>query len=114
MEQLAQLHALTFVLAGGLAHRQSRFGLFRLAQVLFPYMEQRGKGVLPQADLRTNAALMVLESAALRRQQLRLRDAPAWCFVNLPMDASSSSEIRARGDWRRSPSWEWRSSSAGC
>ncbi|NDR58427.1 nicotinate-nucleotide adenylyltransferase [Aliiruegeria sabulilitoris] len=24
---------------------------------------------------------------------------PAWCFVNVPMKAISSSEIRARGDW---------------
>ena len=25
--------------------------------------------------------------------------APAWCFVNLPMSAQSSSAIRARGEW---------------
>lgn len=25
--------------------------------------------------------------------------APAWCFVNVPMNAQSSTEIRARGDW---------------
>lgn len=25
--------------------------------------------------------------------------APAWCFVNVPMNAASSSAIRARGDW---------------
>ena len=36
-----------------------------------------------------------------RGEVLRMRDAPVWCFVNLPMDGSSSSEIRARGDWRR-------------
>ncbi|MEQ9258139.1 MAG: nicotinate-nucleotide adenylyltransferase [Roseovarius sp.] len=28
--------------------------------------------------------------------------APAWCFVNVPMTAISSTELRARGDWRRS------------
>jgi nicotinate-nucleotide adenylyltransferase len=28
--------------------------------------------------------------------------APAWCFVNVPMVALSSSEIRARGDWSAS------------
>jgi len=26
---------------------------------------------------------------------------PAWCFVNVPMVATSSSAIRARGEWRR-------------
>jgi nicotinate-nucleotide adenylyltransferase len=27
--------------------------------------------------------------------------APAWCFLNVPMVAQSSSAIRARGEWRR-------------
>ncbi len=27
-------------------------------------------------------------------------DAPAWCFVNVPMSEISSSAIRAQGDWR--------------
>ncbi len=27
------------------------------------------------------------------------RAAPAWCFVNLPLDASSSTAIRAKGGW---------------
>lgn len=27
------------------------------------------------------------------------QDAPAWCFINLPMSAQSSTEIRARGGW---------------
>ena len=26
-------------------------------------------------------------------------DPPAWCFVRMPMDAASSSAIRARGEW---------------
>jgi nicotinate-nucleotide adenylyltransferase len=26
---------------------------------------------------------------------------PAWCFINVPMVDISSTEIRARGDWRR-------------
>ena len=33
---------------------------------------------------------------------LGLMDAPAWCFINLPMSAQSSSEIRARGEWGQS------------
>lgn len=28
------------------------------------------------------------------------RAPPAWCFVNVPMSAASSSAIRARGEWR--------------
>jgi nicotinate-nucleotide adenylyltransferase len=28
-------------------------------------------------------------------------EAPAWCYLNVPMVDISSSEIRARGDWRR-------------
>ncbi len=31
---------------------------------------------------------------------LAISDAPAWCFVNVPMADISSTEIRARGDWR--------------
>lgn len=36
-----------------------------------------------------------------RGEVLRNKPAPAWCFVNLPMDSSSSTAIRARGEWRR-------------
>ena len=36
-----------------------------------------------------------------RGEVLRTKRAPAWCFVNLPMDASSSTAIRASGAWRR-------------
>lgn len=36
-----------------------------------------------------------------RGEGLGGRRPPAWCFVNLPMDPSSSTAIRARGDWRR-------------
>lgn len=37
------------------------------------------------------------------REAMRLRhaSAPAWGFVNVPMDDISSSEIRAKGDWRK-------------
>ncbi|MFN0116556.1 MAG: nicotinate-nucleotide adenylyltransferase [Paracoccaceae bacterium] len=30
-------------------------------------------------------------------------DAPAWCFLDVPMSGLSSSAIRARGEWRRGP-----------
>ena len=32
-------------------------------------------------------------------RSLGLRDAPAWCFVNLPLNDQSSTAIRARGEW---------------
>ena len=36
-----------------------------------------------------------------RGENLRGRKAPAWCFVNIPMNSASSSAIRARGEWKR-------------
>ncbi len=36
-----------------------------------------------------------------RGENLRGRKAPAWCFVNIPMNAASSSAIRARGEWKK-------------
>lgn len=30
---------------------------------------------------------------------LPMRDAPCWCYINVPLSAASSSAIRARGDW---------------
>lgn len=35
-----------------------------------------------------------------RGENLARRKAPAWVFVNLPMNDASSTEIRARGDWK--------------
>lgn len=35
-----------------------------------------------------------------RGETLRGRRPPVWAFVNLPMNEASSTEIRARGDWR--------------
>ena len=36
-----------------------------------------------------------------RGENLRGKKAPAWCFVNIPMNDASSSAIRARGEWKR-------------
>ncbi|MDZ4310236.1 MAG: nicotinate-nucleotide adenylyltransferase [Cypionkella sp.] len=36
-----------------------------------------------------------------RGENLRGRKAPAWCFVNIPMNGASSSAIRARGEWKK-------------
>jgi nicotinate-nucleotide adenylyltransferase len=35
-----------------------------------------------------------------RGENLRGHKPPVWAFVNLPMNDASSTEIRARGDWR--------------
>ena len=35
-----------------------------------------------------------------RGENLARRKAPAWVFVNLPMNDASSTEIRNRGGWR--------------
>jgi len=32
-------------------------------------------------------------------QLLATRAAPSWCYINVPLSAASSTEIRARGDW---------------
>lgn len=65
-------------------------------------------GVFARPGLRTAARASV---AADRFARYRLpsrmapllvsRRPPAWCFINVPMVALSSSDIRARGDWRR-------------
>ena len=36
-----------------------------------------------------------------RGEGIGSRPAPAWCFVNVPLNDMSSSEIRARGEWKR-------------
>lgn len=52
---------------------------------------------------RTSPAAARFERYRLRgREAARLAGAtpPRWCFVNVPLDASSSTEIRAKGGWR--------------
>ncbi|MEJ6390540.1 nicotinate-nucleotide adenylyltransferase [Gymnodinialimonas ulvae] len=51
---------------------------------------------------RTSVAAQHYRDAKLPASAARLlgkADAPAWCFLNVPMRDVSSSEIRARGDW---------------
>lgn len=65
-------------------------------------------GVIARPDDRTSARM---SKAAKRYEGFRLRgpqsgllaDAPppAWCFINVPMLDISSTEIRARGNWKR-------------
>ncbi len=45
------------------------------------------------------AARTYREKRVGRGENLRWTTAPAWVFVNLPLNSASSSAIRARGDW---------------
>ena len=79
---------------------------FHLWQDWQEIMERVPVGVLARPGdriaARASKAANVYEFARLRGRQSRLlshMDAPAWCFVNVPMVDVSSSEIRARGDW---------------
>lgn len=52
---------------------------------------------------RMSKAARVYRGARLPGRESRLlslTQAPAWCFVNVPLSAASSSAIRARGEWR--------------
>jgi nicotinate-nucleotide adenylyltransferase len=70
-------------------------------------MEHVPVGVLARPGRGLSAGM---SPAAMRYRRWRLpaREAgrlcratpPAWCFVTLPMKHISSSEIRARGEWR--------------
>lgn len=71
-------------------------------------MENVPVGVIARPDDRTSARM---SKAANCYQQHRLRgnqsailadaEPPAWCFINAPMLDISSTEIRARGGWKR-------------
>ncbi|MES2665893.1 MAG: nicotinate-nucleotide adenylyltransferase [Pseudomonadota bacterium] len=62
-------------------------------------------GVLARPGLGVSARLSVAARAfrvnrVQRGEGLGTKRPPAWCFVNLPLNDTSSSEIRARGEWR--------------
>ncbi|MEM6823766.1 MAG: nicotinate-nucleotide adenylyltransferase [Pseudomonadota bacterium] len=71
-------------------------------------MEHVPIGILARPGQRISAR-MSRAAGAYERFRLRGREAarlgtldpPVWCFVNVPMDSSSSTAIRARGEWRR-------------
>lgn len=51
---------------------------------------------------RTSVAAQRFQDAKVPASAARLlgqMDAPAWCFLNVPMVDASSSDIRARGEW---------------
>lgn len=52
---------------------------------------------MSKAAARYAAARLPFDAA----ERLALTPPPAWCFVNVPMNAASSSAIRARGGWTR-------------
>ncbi len=56
-----------------------------------------GSGVSARLSV---AARIFRSNLAERGEGLGVRRPPVWAFVNLPMNETSSSEIRARGDWR--------------
>lgn len=71
-------------------------------------MERVPLGVLARPDqrisARTSMAARVYRQARLKGRACRLlgrKEAPVWCFVNVPMRGISSTELRATGDWRR-------------
>ena len=55
-----------------------------------------------QVSARLSRAARIFAGDQIKRQDSRLlgrKSPPAWCFVNLPLNAQSSSAIRARGEW---------------
>ena len=77
-----------------------RWGRWRdiLRSVPVGVLARPGAGVAA----RTSVAARAFQVHRLSRgENLRSHRAPAWCFVNIPLNAASSSAIRAKGDWKR-------------
>lgn len=81
---------------------------FHLWQDWRRIMETVPVGVLARPGQRISARVSVAASVYERHRlrgreaaRLCLAEAPAWCFVNVPMLDLSSTEIRARGGWSR-------------
>jgi nicotinate-nucleotide adenylyltransferase len=55
-----------------------------------------GSGVAARTSV---AARIYREKRVGRGENLRWTSAPAWVFVNLPLNGASSSAIRAKGEW---------------
>lgn len=56
-----------------------------------------------RSQARHSKAAQIYQRARIRGRASRLlarAEAPAWCFVNVPMSDASSTAIRARGEWR--------------
>lgn len=76
-----------------------RWGRWRdiLRSVAVGVLARPGSGVAARLSVAARA-FRVHEIA--RGENLRGRAPPVWCFVNLPLNDASSSEIRATGSWR--------------
>jgi nicotinate-nucleotide adenylyltransferase len=77
-----------------------RWGRWRdiLRSVPVGVLARPGAGVAA----RTSVAARAFQVHQLSRgENLRSHRAPAWCFVNIPLNAASSSAIRAKGEWKR-------------
>ncbi len=68
-----------------------------MARVPVAVMARPGAGLAARMSV---AARAFRSAEVTRAEGLGDRLPPAWCFVNLPMNAASSSAIRARGEWR--------------
>lgn len=69
-----------------------------LRRVPVGVLARPGSGVAARLSV---AARAFRVDRVARGEGLGQRRPPAWCFVNLPLNATSSSAIRARGEWRR-------------
>ncbi|MBE2275541.1 MAG: nicotinate-nucleotide adenylyltransferase [Rhodobacteraceae bacterium] len=68
-----------------------------MARVPVGVLARPGAGL---AARRSVAAQVFAGNRVGRGETLGRRKPPAWVFVNVPMNAASSSAIRARGEWR--------------
>ncbi|MCW1919083.1 nicotinate-nucleotide adenylyltransferase [Rhodobacter sp. KR11] len=76
-------------------HRWSRWRQI-MGRVPVAVMARPGAGLAA----RLSVAARAYAHARVARPEALLRPAPAWCFINMPLNAASSTAIRARGDWR--------------
>lgn len=76
-----------------------RWGRWRdiLRAVPVGVLARPGAGVAARNSV---AARTFRAGLVARGESLARRRAPAWVFVNLPLNAASSTEIRERGDWK--------------
>jgi nicotinate-nucleotide adenylyltransferase len=68
-----------------------------MGRVPVAVMARPGAGLAARMSV---AARAFRSSEVARAEGLGDRLPPAWCFVNMPLHAASSSAIRARGEWR--------------
>lgn len=68
-----------------------------LRSVPVAVLARPGKGLRARLS---HAAQVFRQKRLARGEALELRDPPVWAFINLPLNAASSTEIRAQGLWR--------------